>query len=145
MQIRQKQLLDIRLAWAEVPWEGRHYTLHLLGTSCLPEVGGSSLCPCKGPLMYTAQFLSHGLPLYMLPNHSARALCLWDDPNHPLPWQCLCQGVLATWACYTLSAMDLCLYLLSSFSATVLFPWGLQKPLPSAPVSCQGPLALWTV
>lgn len=37
------------------------------------------------PLMCIDQILSHILLPHMLPNRSARALCLWDDHDHPLP------------------------------------------------------------
>lgn len=75
----------------------------------------------------------------MLPNHSARASCLWGGPNHPLPWQCLCQGVLAMFACYILFAMVLYLYMLSNFFAIVLCPWWLHNPGAMDLCSCELP------
>lgn len=61
----------------------------------------------------------------------------WPQPS--LPWQCLCQGVLATFACYILFAMVLCLYMLSNFSTIVLWPWWLHNPGAMDLCSCELP------
>lgn len=159
MLIKTKTAPRCKAGAGRVPCRGENYKLHLLWTSGSPKVGGCSLRPCQGPLtvwatqalyygplLCIAQFLSHSLLPYMLPNHSARALCLWDDPNHPLPWHCLCQGVL--------------FYLLKPDShgplpihAVQLFcnsPLSLRatQPRSHGPLllwCCQSPLALWNV
>lgn len=108
---------------------GGNYRLHPLWPSSSPEVGGNSLCPSLGALQcglqrpapmafnvycpiafpwpsppYAAQPLSEGPPPI-------------GQPNHPLPW-------LAVFASPNPSAVVLCLYRLSNFSATVLCPRG---------------------
>ena len=100
-----------------------------------------------GPLMCVAQFLSHGLLPCMLPNHSARAFCLWNDHSHPLPWQCLCQGMLVVHACYTVCHGVLPVHAVqllcnSSLPLRATQPRGAmalcscELPRPSGPLNC---------
>lgn len=98
MQIRQKQLPGGRLNKAELPQRCGSYRLYLLWTSQYPRVGKSSLRPCQGPLPWPFSCpISFPRPsvLYMAQPISQGPLPTgWS--NHSLPWQCLCQGVLAT-------------------------------------------------
>lgn len=159
MQIRQKHLLDARLL--EVPWRGGNHGLHLPWTSWRPEVGGSNLYPCHGPLPVCGLPRASTTALScVLPNFFPMAFCPVCCPTtqpgpsaYGMTTAIPCHGNVSARVCWlcmlaTPFAMVFCLYMLSNFSATALCPCGLHnpgEPWPSALVSCRGPLALWTV
>lgn len=96
IQIRQKQLPEWKTGLGRATTKGGSYRLYLPWTSQYPRVERAASGPARAAsaIAFLAQFLSAFCPIYGPTNQWGPLPTGWS--NHSLPWQCLCQGMLAT-------------------------------------------------